>query len=307
MTDYFRHQPDPERGYALAQDDPVLATNARPPPLHAEMDIIEAAQRVLREMFSQFTGNLYRLLRSSEPEAVHQARIGWRRFKSSLRLFKPVMKSQARPSWQGLQSVLACLGTLRNIDVARLNTLPPLATLYIAGDAQRASHWTRMNESLERAAHVQLAALRAALQAPAAGACLLSLAQWLENLSFAKQADRTVLQLTESLSSFAKRRTGQLHHQLHAICQLDGAENAHQVRLLAKRLRYNVESLSALLPKKIRRAEREQAQQLQEQIGAQRDLAQAVHLLTELAVAPELLAFMRGYAMGNSDAPWAGN
>ena len=70
-----------ERGYTLAQDEPVQATFARPPLLNADMGISLAAQKVLREMFGHFTGNLYRLLTTKDPEADHQARIGWRRFK----------------------------------------------------------------------------------------------------------------------------------------------------------------------------------------------------------------------------------
>jgi CHAD domain-containing protein len=257
---------------------------------------------VLREMFGQFTGNLYCLVNTNEPEAVHQARIGWRRFKSSMRLFKPALNPQTRPPLNDLQDVLRHLGELRNINVARSDTLPALADLYIGGDVRRAKHWKAMTQSLEHAAQVELANLRAALQAPALGTCLLWMTQWLENLSASNQTDKAVIDLSESLASFAKRRTGRLHRQLQHICQLDGLENAHQLRLLAKRLRYNVESLSALLPKKLRKAEQQQALQLQVRIGAQRDVAQALQLITSLGSAPELLAFMQGYCLGYSHA-----
>jgi len=287
-----------ERGYTLAQDDPVQATFARPPLLNADMDINAAAQKVLREMFGQFTGNLYRLLNTNEPEAVHQARIGWRRFKSSMRLFKPALIPQTRPSLKDLQDVLLHLGELRNINVARFDTLPALADLYIAGNGRRAKHLKSMTQTLEHAAQMALADVRAALQAPEVGTCLLLMTQWLENLSGSTQTNKTAMHLTESLASFAKRRTGRLHHQLQQICQLDEADNAHQIRLLAKRLRYNVESLRHLLPKKLGLAEHQLALQLQARLGAQRDVVQALHLLTQLGAAPELLAFMQGYSLG---------
>jgi CHAD domain-containing protein len=85
----------------------------------------------------------------------------------------------------------------------------------------------------------------------------------------------------------------------HSV-QSGGLDNTHQIRLLAKLLRYNVESLRALLPKKLSRAEHQKAMQLQAQIGSQRDVNQAVELLTQLGAAPDLLAFMRGYALGLS-------
>ncbi len=291
-----------ERGYTLAQDDPVQATFARPPLLNADMNINAAAQKVLREMFGHFTANLYRLLTTNEPEAVHQARIGWRRFKSSMRLFKPALIPQTRPFLKDLQDVLLHLGELRNINVARFDTLPALADLYIAGNGRRAKHLRTMSQALEHAAQMELADLRAALQAPAVGTCLLLMTQWLENLSGSPQTDKAAMHLTESLASFAKRRTGRLHQQLQHICQLDEADNAHQIRLLAKRLRYNVESLRPLLPKKLGLAEHQLALQLQARLGAQRDVAQALHLLTQLGAAPELLAFMQGYCLGYSHA-----
>jgi CHAD domain-containing protein len=270
--------------------------------LNADMNINAAAQKVLREMFGHFTANLYRLLTTNEPEAVHQARIGWRRFKSSMRLFKPALIPQTRPSLKDLQDVLLHLGELRNINVARFDTLPALADLYIAGNGRRAKHLRTMSQALEHAAQMELADLRAALQAPAVGTCLLLMTQWLENLSGSPQTDKAAMHLTESLASFAKRRTGRLHQQLQHICQLDEADNAHQIRLLAKRLRYNVESLRPLLPKKLGLAEHQLALQLQARLGAQRDVAQALHLLTQLGAAPELLAFMQGYCLGYSHA-----
>ena len=116
-----------ERGYALAQGTLDTPLNAQPPPLSADLPLPQAARRVLREMFSQFTANLNSLRRSDQPELVHQARVGWRRFKSALRLFKPVLANDAPPSWAPLQALLTCLGHLRDLDVALTETLPPWA------------------------------------------------------------------------------------------------------------------------------------------------------------------------------------
>jgi CHAD domain-containing protein len=92
---------------------------------------------------------------------------------------------------------------------------------------------------------------------------------------------------------------------LQHCVQSGGLDNTHQIRLLAKRLRYNVESLRALLPKKMSHAEHQKALQLQAQIGTQRDVNQAVELLTQLGAAPDLLAFVRGYALGLSQTTLA--
>ncbi len=73
---------------------------------------------------------------------------------------------------------------------------------------------------------------------------------------------------------------------------------AHRARILAKRLRYCIESLRPLLPQ--HRAIRwyETAVHLQATIGDQRDLDQANRIVSGLDVAPDIVAFLRGVAMG---------
>lgn len=122
-----------DRGCALAQDSLDTPTPAQPPKLTPELPLSEAARRVLGETFCQFTTNLVALRTSEDPELVHQARVGWRRFKSALRLFKPIVAAQAVPSWQALQALLTGLGNLRILEVAQTDTLPSLADPYVGG------------------------------------------------------------------------------------------------------------------------------------------------------------------------------
>ena len=172
-----------ERGYALAQETAGMALRAAPPALPPGLSVMTAAQRVLCEMFSQFTSNLGTLLMTDDPEVVHQARVGWRRFKSAQRFFAPVMAHETAPSWQPLQALLLCLGNLRDLEVAGNETLPALADAYIAADPRRADIWQHMTQSLAQAIHLQRKAVRYALQDPTVGVCLLATTQWLESLS----------------------------------------------------------------------------------------------------------------------------
>ena len=63
--------------------------------------------------------------------------------------------------------------------------------------------------------------------------------------------------------------------------------------ILAKRLRYNVHALAPLLPKRLQQQHRS-AQQLQERLGAERDLLQARHLVARWGANPLWLAFLQG-------------
>jgi CHAD domain-containing protein len=75
------------------------------------------------------------------------------------------------------------------------------------------------------------------------------------------------------------------------------AAGQHQARLLAKRLRYNIEALRPLLPQRAGRWH-ERARQQQTEAGELRDTVQAGVLATGLGAPPEVVAFLRGVAVG---------
>lgn len=293
-----------ERGYALAREALDAPIHARPPVLTTDLAPPDAARQVLREMFGQFTANLHALRTSDDPEVVHQARVGWRRLRSACRLFRPVLATGAVPPWQELHPLLAFLGELRDLDVARTETLPPLAEVYAAGHAGRTRAWQAMLQALTRAASVQRKAVRYALEAPAVGAALLAATQWLEGLPPADAAPGPARAGIEMpLRRWARRRIDRLHHRLGtALKDADSPESRHRARILAKRLRYGIEALRPLLPK--RQAERwhKQALDLQTRIGATRDLAQAAALVAKLDADRGLVEFLRGVVAGQEKA-----
>ena len=290
-----------ERGYALAQDSLDVPLCAQPPKLTSELSLPEAARRVLGEMFCQFTSNLNALRTSDDPEVVHQARVGWRRFKSALRLFKPALALEAMPSWQALQALLACLGELRDLDVARTDTLPPLAEAYTTGDARRAQAWQAMTQALIDAARLQRKTVRYALQEPTVGAALLATTQWLEHLSMLKGPGDAVVEPKVSLRRWARRRIVRLQEQLQrASKEAENPADLHRVRILAKRVRYGIEALRALLPKKRTQRWYQQATNLQTSIGASRDVMQAGALVARLDTDRGLVEFLRGVVVGKA-------
>jgi inorganic triphosphatase YgiF len=288
-----------ERGYALAQGTLDMPQRAQPPVLGSKLPLAQAAQRVLRESFSQFTTNLSALRSSDDAEVVHQARVGWRRFRSASRLFRTALPADTAPSCLPLRPLLTFLGELRDLDVARIDTLPPLAGAYAAGDPRRAGEWQALAAALLQAATLQRKALRYALQAPGAGACLLATTQWIEGLSALPPAGTTDDQPPEPLYRWARQRLVHLRRQLkHALKQAPSPTQQHRVRILAKRQRYAIEALRPLLPRQ--RAERwhEQATNLQTTLGAARDLMLASTLASSLEANRGLAEFLRGVAVG---------
>jgi inorganic triphosphatase YgiF len=285
-----------ERGFLLAQEALDRAQRARVSKLVLPLSRPELAQRVLREMFAQFSQNLDALRTSDDPEVVHQARVGWRRFRSGLRLFKKTLANAETPPRLDLQPLLAGLGTLRNLDVAVTETLPSLSNTYALGNTGRSQAWQAMLTAMAQAAALQRQRVREAMQAPAVGVCLLAFTEWLEELS-GQGNTRTVKKA--ALQRWARRRIARLQHRLE-LAQKNAAtpEQQHRVRILAKRLRYGVEALRELLPKPLADTCSKQATRLQDALGSSRDVAQASALVAEHGLDSAIHVFLLGVVAG---------
>lgn len=312
-----------QRGYALLQASAPSAVKAQPPKLSRRWTMAAIARRTLGEMFLQFTANLY-YLQSNEinedPELIHQARVGWRRFRSLWRLLRPTLLHLPLPDRQALKPLLQRIGALRDVDVALTETLPPLADGYIQGDAARAQHWQALQASLLQAREKERAAVRQALAQPVVGQALLAVTHWLETLDGPLAAPATKEHAATSphqspqrpAEDWVRRRTQRLADRLeaalHEAAEADASsasahiEQLHRVRILAKRLRYSTEALAVLLPGRLQRSHIA-AGQWQESLGAARDLAQAGVLAAQAGASPELVGFLRGVAVGCAKIP----
>jgi len=293
------NQSKAERGYALAQDGVGVAVPAKPRALTLDLPLPATAQRVLLEMFCQFTSNLNTLCRVDDPEVVHQARIGWRRFKSAWHFFRPVLANKVMPCEEALQPLLTGLSQLRDLDVARTETLPAFAHAYAANNSQRAARWQAMTLALMQAAQRQLKTVQEALQAPAVGASLLATTQWLQELTPCAANCDALSESKDARRNWLKRRIRRLHKQLKLVCKEDHQPNLqHRARILAKRMRYSIEILGPHLPKKRTQRWYRQATALQTRIGAKRDVMQAAALVAALGADHGLVKFLRRSGVG---------
>jgi len=284
-----------ERGYALAKGLAHLPAQARATRLPPQVTPLEAARLAMGEMLEQFTRNLSGLLHADDPELVHQARVAWRRWRSATRLLRPWLPEL--PARELLRPLLDALGLLRDLDVARTATLPAWLADFSGSDLQRQQLADMALDTLEQAGNAQRTLARQRLSQPATGLGLLGLAEWLHGLS----SDDTGPSRQQAERDWARARISRLQRRLDralAACALDDAtaQQRHQARLLAKRTRYSVETLSDLLPEKQARHWIEASSRAQHRIGAERDLLRGIELLRELGQPRELLDFLRGVA-----------
>ncbi|MCX7693299.1 CHAD domain-containing protein [Tepidimonas taiwanensis] len=271
-------------------DQPVHAQRLALP-RHA--DPMAVARAALGDALGQVCDNLALAVRGDDPEYVHQARVGWRRWRSLLRLLRPWLPEP--PAREPLQPLLDALGAVRDLDVAATETLPAWAAAFVGSppDATRERTWQRAQRRLQAAARRERRALRARLGDPAVGQALLAHGRWL--LALPERIDAPADWAAQRLARWHAR----LRQRLHPDAAGDAADALHAARLLAKRLRYGAEAVaSTLAPKAARRLDRWQrnARAWQTRIGSWRDMERAAELLLQLHADPRLAAYLRGVA-----------
>ena len=289
-----------ERGYALAgRATSPQAAHADDAPDGPGLRVV--AQAALHGAFAQFTSRLIAVCEGDDPEHVHQARVGWRRFRSARRLFKPLLDAPPDLPLEGLQALLDALTHLRELDVAHTQTLPALGAVFMAGDAQRALAWQALMEDLRQERTRSRARVRALLAQSGTAQALLEVTAWLDSVTTAPDT-ADARNTDESQRAWALRRVRRLGRDLRQACrQLADAQAQHRARILAKRLRYAVDNLRALLPAgRVRRWHR-RAQLWQSALGDQRDLAQAIERVARMPAHPAIAEFLRGYQAGIAD------
>jgi triphosphatase len=81
-----------ERGYALREGETDSPVCAEPITLAPEMDAAQAFQAVAMACVRHFAGNQKAVL-AGEPEGVHQMRVGLRRLRAVISVFKELLRA----------------------------------------------------------------------------------------------------------------------------------------------------------------------------------------------------------------------
>lgn len=277
-----------QRGYRLFHGEPLQAAKSRAIELDSAMSVAEAARVVVGAALDQVQANEEGVLTLDDPEFVHQARVGLRRMRSALRIFRDAVPAQAERWREELAEVARCLGEARDWDVLATESLPPLAKAF--GDAALTRALSRRAQAHRRRARE---AARAALRSGAYARLVLDISRWL-----AADAAPSDAAATPPLDAFATRLLRKRHKRLLAdarnLAGLGAAER-HAVRIDAKRLRYALEGFASLHEgKRLRRYQKALAG-LQDLLGAANDAVTATRLLAELAPPADFHAFARGW------------
>ena len=277
-----------QRGYRLFRGEVLQPARARRVRLDATMTAREAARAVAGAALDQLQANEEGVLGTTDPEFVHQARVGLRRMRSALRIFGGVLPADAKRWRDECAGIAAALGEARDWDVFATETLPPLAKAF--GQSALARSLTQRVALRRRRSRE---AARAALRDPDYARLVLDIARWLSD-----DHAELALQPGDPLADFASRLIRKRHHRLIAdathLASLTSAQR-HAVRIDAKRLRYCADGFASLFKERRVDAYLDTLSQLQDRLGTSNDAATAAKLLAELAPPTAFADFARGW------------
>jgi len=281
----FESQSRADRGYALIRNEQPRAQKASPIELERDASLGEAMLASVRSCADQIVANLACSREGVDPEGVHQLRIGIRRMRAALGLFKNALPER---EWMNLRGELGWLasesGPVRDLDVfieqivvpaARFAADPkPLECLQAAAVSRRSALQQAFRTKLDSARFTRL---------------VLVIGQWLQRYcadGIGRAAHRE--RLSEPAADFAGRALAQRYARAEArgAAAADGSmADRHALRIELKKLRYASEFLARLFPKKRGRRFLRELEGLQEVLGSLNDVRMARRLAGSLCEA----------------------
>ena len=279
-----------ERGYRLCVHKAVQPSGAQAPVLPPDATGHALAQALVGECLRHLHANLPWAADGAQPEFLHQSRVALRRLRSAWALLDLQAQGPLREWLDGLRRLGTALGAARDWQVLAqtVHTVPVLQ-----GPASPESI-AALRTAVDQAATQARLDVQQQLQQPATGQVLLQGLRWLH------------LDGGQALSGLAARKVGdraltRAHRAVARLARLWPTLDVparHTLRKRTKRLRYEVEFLAALYPRRRVATYRAVLQRLQEELGILNDAAVADTLLSTLYPRHPDVAYAAGLLCG---------
>ena len=253
-----------------------------------EMSAAQAFRAAAMSCLNHLQANQIGVLRGTDPEYLHQARVALRRLRSVLDAFEDLLpEAQGKPRQRALRRLTRALGPARDWDVFAAQTLAPVTEQFPGHRGLMAI--ARASGRLRDAAYL---ASRRALAARRAQALLVDVAGWLASESWSADAPGGSpgawrVPLREHAASVLARYHRRLLKRGRGV-QTAGLGRLHRLRIATKRLRYAAGFFAPLFP-------RGRAAPM---LKALNDLQDALGAINDCAIAPSLIGAAETAARG---------
>ncbi|HSZ53849.1 MAG TPA: CHAD domain-containing protein [Caulobacteraceae bacterium] len=279
----------PERGFALLADKEDGAFRFDPPALTRRMSAGQAFRAIARAALEQVARNGEAICRQPGVEAVHQMRVGARRLRSTLKIFRWLAHDNGAGAVDAdLRWLGAELDPARNLDVF-INGAWRRAAECCPAEAAREAQ-----ERLETAREGAYARARAAAQSEKLRTFLLDTMIWIESGAWMEADAAGARRRDAPVDEFASRALDRAWRKLlkkgRGLEDLS-PEDRHRARIRAKELRYAVDALAPLFDSHPRRAKRfvSTLKDLLDHLGELNDIVTAAKLAGDYPPADDLL------------------
>ena len=300
-----------ERGYALCEGKLADAAEAADIVLHCEMTASDAFKVIGLSCLRHFAANRPAVL-AGDPEGIHQMRIGLRRLRAAISVFKGMLRDPETVALkQELKWLTGELGHARDMDVLVGDTLVRLES---QTPDKEAIGPLKKELAARRAACFERA--RMAVESERYRKLLLTTAFWLTAGKWVKKEDDLIsLRRQEEIEKLIRQELERRRHNIvkdvEKLKKLDDRQR-HKLRIAAKKLRYATEFFQSLFDEKSTKSRRkalvEVLKELQSSLGQLNDIRVHAELAKRFAEsetptqrkAPE--AFAMGLIAGEEGA-----
>lgn len=269
-----------ERGYSLCRPRPGAATGSEPVQLAKRGNVEQAFKTIAASCLAQVQANAAGVVHHYDSESLHQMRVGLRRLRSALDVFRDAVQLPADLQ-QDVDWLANELGNARDWDVLAGSTLPLLARDMPAGGPLLDVTHAALDSG--RDAHLAAAA---AITSPRYTRLMLSLGRWMFGNGWREQGKgKGKSRLDAPLPAFAGKVLRRAHKRMKKRGRaLPGAspDTLHRARIAAKKARYATEFFASLYRGKQVRPVVKALAALQDELGKVNDAAVAGRLLGQL-------------------------
>jgi CHAD domain-containing protein len=261
---------------SLVGVDPAGHGSSPTVPLAAGEDALDGFRRVLANLADTIDANLEGTIAATDPEFLHELRVAVRRTRSVLAQSRGVLPADVRQRFRESFGWLGSVtGRARDLDVYVLGWDGLIAPI----DAQDPGSLDKVRDELQARRLAAHRALANALRGETCHDVLTSWRQWLEGPG----GDPSGRPLGPLVAQRTERAQERLLAHGRAITAESPAEDLHDLRKDAKKLRYLLECFGSLHPTKARKAFVDQLKALQDNLGDHQDAEVHLEHLRELA------------------------